>query len=55
MQFEQVHAEKCDPADDNKAVVGDPNEYSTYLATRPPELELKAIQLVADLAKKYKG
>lgn len=50
----KVHAEKCSDAD-NGPVAGDPHEYSTYLATRPPEMEINAIRIVAELAKRYKG
>jgi allantoinase len=42
-----IHAE--DPSSVS-ALVGDPAEYASYLATRPPEAEAKAVDLVAGLA-----
>lgn len=34
--------------------VPDPEEYKTYLATRPPEMELKALKLIMKMTEKYK-
>jgi allantoinase len=44
-----VHAE--DPAELVEAPVGDPNAYATYLASRPPVAEVRAVERVAGLAR----
>src|SRR6185295_20003063 len=50
-----VHAESPDVIADAapQSAIGNPQQYATYLATRPPEAELDAINLMVRLAEEF--